>query len=101
MVDLLGDREFISEILLTYCKLHNLRYTLRVKSYHLVKNAKGVEMRVDKLFKDLNIDQTKVLHEVELLGNPVHLCAITDTQHSLKLIGHCDKIFYSHSFTVD
>jgi hypothetical protein len=86
VVDLLGDREFISEKLLAYCRLHNLRYTLRVKCDHLVTNAQGVEMRADKLFKDLNIGQANVLYEVKLLGNIVHLCAIRLKNKELKII---------------
>jgi hypothetical protein len=86
VVDLLGDREFISEKLLNYCKQHNLRYTLRVKCDHLVKDSKGVEIRADKLFKELNIDQTNVLYDVEILGNKVNLCAIRLKNKEFKII---------------
>ena len=76
VVDLLGDREFISENLLSYCKQHNLRYTLRVKYDHLVKDSRGVKTRADKLFKELNIGQTDILRDVEILGNKVNLCVV-------------------------
>lgn len=86
VVDLLGDREFISEKLLDYCLENGLNYTLRVKCDHLIVNADGIKVRADELFKSLNIGQMTVLNNIEMLGNKTHLCAMRLKDKTFKII---------------
>jgi len=86
VVDLLGDREFISEKLIAYCFENGLNYTLRVKCDHLITNSNGIKVRADELFKDLNIAHMTVLNDIDMLGNKTHLCAVRLKDKMLKII---------------
>ena len=86
VVDLLGDREFISEKLLSYLHTNNLPYTLRVKCDHLVVDERGAKIRADKLFKQLNIGQSTILNSAKILGHETSLCAIRIKKDEFKII---------------
>lgn len=74
---ILADREFIGVEWFAWLKKERIPFCIRIKKNTLTTNSRAAEINVETLFRDLAVNEQRVLSETRLMwGQPIYLSAL-------------------------
>lgn len=90
---ILGDREFIGKDWLGWLHSEGIKFNIRVKGNQMVTNSKGRKLHVSKLYKDLKVNETKVLKgKKNIMGLDLRVVgSMNKSGDKLIVVTNCDE----------